>query len=667
MARFDIDDGKFNSRRQILREKMDIQPQKELPKTNIINTPCKFKMNNNNNMTSNCTCNNKCDNNVCKSKIIPQKEIILTQKNIESGSIILKESAYYRFGSDLQFRPTALRQAAITIAASGVVLDLGKYTLLQGNTTPLTYGILVSRDSERVKITGEKNVASIKNFTLAGIRVLGRTNIITIENIVVQQTTPQQLTNEQIPSSCANILDLRLNLGIAVGEGDTFGEHMRNTSKENLVTNLSITDVIVDGATIGIQIIFTFGMELLRSLLTRNTYYGVLIGTGWLVPGNDQNGLTFPTAANGIVKDCRFEHNYGFNVDLSNPEDTFVFDFVSALAFNEVTNYVVEDCIVHDNFNDGFIIAIDHDGSNNMVFRNTHITQTRSIFEPADALHFSGSIPFSIGPCVGVNYPLIQDFNISIDNCSGNGSSSQQGRASGILLAFAQGARVSNCTCIGNSGRFSFGFVTLGQAPGGVTSAITFDNCVAERNGEIDGSIFGGGFCLTRSLTDCVVINNCVSNKNITASTNVTGGGILVLYDRNPLPNAFRNIDIDKCVVKCNGNGTVETGGIIILNDVATQNLVNVAIQKSSVKFNNGDGIFIGPNVVGASINETEIYQNTLNGIDISTANNPVFVSRNVAFANNVNYKGVNPANILVGTVNNLPANVGMLNVSITA
>ena len=95
---------------------------------------------------------------------------------------------------NITFKPNEQRTTAITITASNVVLDLGARTLKQGNNTQFVYGIAICRDVKNVKITGVIGVASVLNFTLAGIRVFGRTDTITIENVVVSQTIKKELT-----------------------------------------------------------------------------------------------------------------------------------------------------------------------------------------------------------------------------------------------------------------------------------------------------------------------------------------------------------------------------------------------------------------------------------------------------------------------------------------
>jgi len=618
----------------------------------------------------------------------------ITQKNMKKGcrrGIIITKPGTYKFCSDIYFDPHKHgHTAAIIIAASNVTLNLDQYSLIQKNKVRNVYGIVVFRDVNNVTITGRKNIATIKNFTLSGIRVYGRTQYVSIKNLIVKQDVPVQLTPEEMPVDCADILKLSLTLGIAVGEGDTFGVHMQGTNKANLVEQFSLTDVTCDGATIGFHMIFTFGFEVLRSIFTKNTYYGFLHGTGWVVPGDDEFGLTFPVGGNGVITDCRFEGNHGLNSELSNPGDEGVFDFVSGIANYDVSNVKIDRCIVADNSNDGYIIAADHDAARNIKWTNSVVTGTRSIYEPADGLHFSGSVARSVGDCISIDYPLVQDFNITVDNCTSTDNKSEQSRAIGFVVAYVQGCHISNCNSSGMVGgakpdipitpaalnRFqSTGFYIVGGLPGGRTSNITLINNTSERNG---ASGFGrsSGFTIT-NVTNDIVLKNNIANGNGLSKDLLYGAGFLVesrpiirTDPDNPINlEAFiKNIDLDNCTAKGNGNGSENSGGFVVLNIIPNQipPIENVAIEKCVSKFNNGYGVLLRGNVLGGSVNETEIYQNTLGGLIIDNTPNQVFVSRNTAYLNNIiNYQGLNPSIIEEGTVNNLPVNPGMKNISI--
>lgn len=594
----------------------------------------------------------------------------ISQEDVGRRGIIITKPGIYEFCSDIIFNPCKHKEftCAIIIASSNVTLNLGQYSLSQKNKNKNTYGIVVTRDVNNIVITGIKNRATINNFTLAGIRVYGRTKYISINNVIVRQDIPVQLTNEEIPADCKDILDFSLNLGIAIGEGDTFGVHMKETNKANLVKEFSLVDVVAEGSVIGCHIIFTFGFEILRSVFTKNTYNGLLVGTGWAVPGDGPFGLEFPVGGNGVITDCRFEKNYGLNFGLVNPSETFIFDFLSAIALYEVSNVKVDRCLVADNSNNGYIIAADHDASQNITWTNSVVTKTRSISGPADGLHFSGSIPSNIGLCTfGVDYPLIQDFNITIKNCTSTDGVSREGRSAGFVIAFVQGAHISDCNASGMvGGTESSGFDIVGDLPGGRTSNITLINNTAERNGE-NGKGISAGFKVD-NVIDNIILKNNIANGNGTGKDLDFGSGFLVIsISENDSEPYIRNIDFDNCTANNNGNGKENSGGFVALNLTETQIPVeNVAIQKSVAKFNNGYGVLFNGNVVGGSINEMELYQNTLGGINIANNTNQVFVSRNTAYLNGIyNYQGISESAIITGTVNDLPSNPGFKNVSI--
>ncbi len=636
--------------------------------TNILPSVLNYSLNNLFPKVSDCK--KDCGKECCKkSKHCTPNNYLITQKDVGRHGIIIRTPGTYKFCSDIIFRPCVEMSAAIIIASSNVILDLDKYSLIQKCNKPKVYGIVVARDANYVNITGIKNIATIRNFTLAGIRIYGRTRYITIENMIVKQTTPKQLTNEQIPADYADILQLNLNLGIAVGEGDTFGVHMQGTNKLNLVEEFSLKDVTVEGSTIGCHMIFTYGFEVLRSVFTKNTYYGLLNGTGWVVPGNGEFGLEFPVGGNGVITDCRFEKNHGLNADLSNPGDAYVFDFVCGVALYDVSNVAVDRCLVQDNSNNGYIIAADHDASRNIKWTNSIITGTRSIYGPADGLHFSGSIPSTIGSLSGDDYPLIQDFNITVKNCTATDGKSEESRGAGFVFAYVQGAHISDCNASGMVGGLqSAGFYVVGGLPGGRSSNITFVNNTAERNGYA-GLGKAAGFFI-RNVSNDIVLQHNIANGNGNGADLSYGAGFLVEVSSNNPDAYIKNVDLDNCVAKGNGNGSENSGGFVILNIASNQpaSIENVAVEKSITKFNNGHGVLIKGNIVGASVNETEIYQNTLVGINIvdNADSESVFVSRNTAYNNKAgNYNGVALVNIVTGSPYALPANPGFLNVSI--
>jgi hypothetical protein len=464
-------------------------------------------------------------------------------------------------------------------------------------------------------------------------------------------------------------LNLSLNLGIAIGEGDTFGVHMQETFKENLVKNLLIKNVTTDGSTIGAQLIFTFGFEISNSVFTKNTYYGLLTGTGWIVPGDNEFGLTFPVGGNGVISDCRFDENHGLNGNLSNPENTFIFNFVSSISNNEVSNVIVSNCYVQNNSNNGLSYAANNDGTKNIKWVNCVITETQSVFEAANGLTFTNVRAVNIG-----DYPILPTHNITVENCTSTNHTSLNGSARGFSFGYVEGGHISNCNASGSSGNFnSIGFLIVGNNEAR-TSFLTFTNNTAERNGFGNQSI-SSGFAILSAVNDIVLKDNIANGNGVNVDSDFAyGTGILVQLNVNDELSNIYNINIDNCTCNGNSNGNSLAAGISILNpynNFTIPPISNVAIENCVLKFNNGYGILIedfGINgIVGVSVNETEIYQNEIGGLSNSPSSNTIFASRNMSYLNGLggNYNGIPLNTIVEGTTSDFPNNPGMKNISI--
>ena len=618
------------------------------------------------------TCPPKCAVSIkrdpCKSVTCITKQMFCKDKN----GLIISHPGVYKLAENIKFKPHEQRTTALTITASNVILDLGSHTLKQGNNTQFVYGIAICRDVKNVKITGVIGVASVLNFTLAGIRVFGRTDTITIENVIVSQTVTKELTNDQIPANCSDILCLNMNVGIIVGEGDTGYISMKGTDKANLVTNLTIGNVTAKRSVIGCHIVFTFGIKVYNSSFIENTYYGLLIGFSWLIL-NEDGTQTFPTAADGTITDSHFDRNVGTNhASLSNPQDTFNFDFISGLAFNGVRTFEVTDCTVNDNASDSFILALDHDGCNNMTYRNCVAKRTRSETFVGDGIHFSGSIANTIGPCVtGNDFPFNTNFNIVLDNCIAEDTFAGF-RAAGMRFAFVDGAVIKNCVSTGNKsgpdGTLSAGFRVQGLIPGGISKNITFDNCVAESN-SAEGNAIAAGF-VVHNVSRNVILRDCIANgngNNTSGVPSIASAGIIVTVQPLSQLEDVQGVVIDHCIT--NGNGTIFaplSAGILLWRPNALPPIDRVLIQKSTSTYNIGDGIAVNGDITRVTIKANEADNNTGIGFNIVDPN-PVVVAKNVAVDNGGgNYVGVPANDIVVGTIGNLPLAVGFKNVSIT-
>ena len=325
-------------------------------------------------------------------------------------------------GETITFRPTKQNVQAITITASNVVLDLDVYTLQQDLQKPQTgvYGIAIARDVHNVKITGSRDIAQIRDFTLAGIRVLGRTDAITLENVTVTQTIAPVLTNDLLPADCADIGCALITGGIYVGEGEPTGLAFFGTDKNNHVTNLVLNHVNAKRCIFGSQIVMTFGVQIDDSSFVENTSNGLILGFFLPIPGDLPNTFEFPVGSDGTVRNCHFDRTVGDYENLLNPTAIVgLFQIVSGITLNEVQNYVFESCTVDDNFNSAGVLGADHDGAHNITWRNCTFCRNISTAHNCDGLHFSGSIPETAGVCVGIGpQPFYQDLDVVVENCT---------------------------------------------------------------------------------------------------------------------------------------------------------------------------------------------------------------------------------------------------------
>lgn len=604
-----------------------------------------------------------------------------------ANGIIIDKPGVYKFVENVNFEPTVERTTAITITASNVVLDLGSFVLAQTNTVFYTYGIAIARDVSFVKITGVKNVAKILDFTLSNIRILGRTTSITLENITVTQTQVQNLTNDNIPADCSPFLCSYINTGMSIGEGDTGYISMLGTDRANKVSKISLVGVTASRSAIGCHMVFASEIEVLDSWFIENTYYGYIAGNTWIVA--DAPGvIAFPICYNGVLRNCRFDENRSDSVDVSNPGDTYNFDFLSGVSFYQSSDFLIENCTVNDNFNTGTILSVDHDGSHNMVWRDCVFLRNKSQFESCDGLHFSGTVPRDVGPCAtGAEFPILTDEQLTVERCSSLDNSTEEGgRCVGFMCASGQKAVFTDCHSAKNRNTFGpyacgFLFVGGGRVAEGVPLALVSDvslqSCTAQAND--GGGLVSAGVLFTSGITNAVV-RNLVATGNGNTAGNITAGIAFDLLRGRPIdPRASsQNFVIDDSIISGNGNDESSFSGGIVVNRSEVFELSNISIQKDTLAYNKGVGIGVYGDVKGVSITANKVNQNTGVGIDVSQNPNPVLIAYNTAYSNGDgtyagNYAsnnppivaGLNPNIIVTGTQNNLPLQVGAQNTSI--
>ncbi len=634
----------------------------------------------------------KCTKNGCKKHL--QHHVYelnhCTFKGSSENGIILDKPGLYRLVDNLDFYPTVERTTAITIVSSNVILDLGQYTLAQKNAVRYTYGIAIARDVSNVKITGVQGVAQVLDFSLIGIRVMGRTNLITIENVITTQSEIRRMTDDDIQYAAEAFMCSYFIKGICVGEGGTEDISFAGTSRENLVRNILIQNVTAMRTHFGLYVIFTFGLELYNSDFTENTSSPVLFGSAWPVFDEEDN-MVFPLAANGVIRNCHVYNNTGLNVDLerpfdvrtdpNNPEPTYWYDQMICFVFWECSDYVIEDCTFHDNYSNGFYITgCDHDGAHNMVYRNCSSMRNKGEEGTCDGFHMSGSGPASLGPLInGKEYPYLQNVNCSWENCS-SFDNIGGGSTRGFNLTWANGVSYTDCKAHGNNstnGRTS-GFSLIGnfnETADESGNRVSYIRCSATNNGGLYKSRTGSaGFAILKD-SENVIIRDCIANGNGTAGSSRSASGILIdpfAAADVPGQDFIRNIVVENCIINGNGNASVpKTGGIIVTKSTSsTVNVDKILLQKNTLTYNTGAGIGVYGNVTGVVIKANEADQNTGIGFDVSQDPNPTLVAMNVAYSNNGgthagNYAGVNANAIIQCDQNTLPDNVGAKNLSV--
>ena len=608
---------------------------------------------------------------------------LITQRDLDDTlfGLLINEPGYYRLAESLTWAPQEEFTAAITIFASSVVLDLGIHTLAQVNAVPNTYGIIVARDQSRVKITADtlangERVGRILDFTLGGVRVLGRTDHITLENFIVTQSEPRGLTNDQIPELAVDIITLTMQVGIIIGEGDTEYIAFVGTDRSNKVTDLVIRNVVSEKAVIGCHIVFTDTALLEDNLWTQNSYYGLLAGPSWLVTEDDDpTKVVFPVNRNFTVRRNRGDFNNGPFEELSNPEDSFVFDFLSGISYYQAQDFYTEESSASNNTSPTYLLAVDHDGSKGMRWRNSVTNNNRSEFFVCDGFHMSGSVPFTIGQVLGVDIPLSQNIDADIEGVTSTGNSGVI--AHNFNFSYVNGISARACVAEGatSNGGEAIGIDCIGTAgiPGGTNSNLVFKNCIVQRNGTENSSRSAG--IRVAAPSNNVIIEECVVNGN---ATGVLEGSVAAGILVNPRQNSrttggelgAANIVIENNTVNANGTqGAAFSGGIVVIrrDDVPREDLriENVLVKDNTSTYNIGDGILVGGAVLGVTVKGNQVYQNTEVGIEVDSENQ-VLTAKNFAYDNaGGNYAGVPSDDIIEASQGNLPLQVGAKNVSV--
>ena len=580
---------------------------------------------------------------------------IITKHDFKKDAVnglIINKPGYYCLGGNIKFNPTVRATTAITIAASGVVFDFNKYSIKQCNDMCDIYGVAIARCVSRVKITGEQGVSKITNFTATGIRVLGNTQHITVENVITTHDKAVGLRNVDIPKSANDIIDTRITCGIVVGEGNTAGLIFKGTDQRNLVEDFTLKNVVCEKSVIGCHIVFTKVALLEDSLFTLNSYYGLLCGPNWFVPSLiDSTVQCFPVVQNIVARRLRGDFNNGPFEELTNPAETFNYDFLSGLAFYNALDCLVEDSTANDNLSPTHLIAIDHDGSQGMFWNGAQASNNKSTGFDAFGFHMRGSLPFRSGLPYGLYRPLDKNSSATIRNVVAANNSSPI-KSVGISFCCSDSVSVENCTAQGqkSDGGQAHGFEVAGTIGtigiiGSDSNNINFKNCVAQGNGNIKAVSTVGFYIGTNDAR--VVIDNCVANGNCNG-TNISAG-ILVNAPNGLLFKGTFGVSrlvISNSTIHANGTESVNlSGGIVVYNNQKADDLPidYLLIDQNIISHNFGDGIRSDGNIERFVIKRNEIIDNTDVGINLlTTGSTNTIVIKNIAVTNDGgNYVGV--------------------------
>lgn len=323
----------------------------------------------------------------------------ITQKDFKKqyNGITLLNPGRYEFAEDITFKSDRDNMAAITIRSCNVTLSLKSHTLRHVGSGRNNYGIVVYRDVNDVKITGDKGIATIIDFTSANIRAFGRINNITIKNIISTQSCPRQLTNSVIPKSMKKIENLQMNGGIIIGEGDFYATYMQNTNSKNIVKNITLKNLKISNAIIGCQIVSANKISVSGCKVTRNSFYGMLMGN--VLPSN-----VFPIVKNICVENSVFSANRSVVDDrLSNPVNTYLFETLSVVAYNNAKNVRTANSFIENNEATFTINGASHINSENILWE-----RCRFIGNCGKNIHMS--------KCCGVKFRGVSR-NIKIIDC----------------------------------------------------------------------------------------------------------------------------------------------------------------------------------------------------------------------------------------------------------
>jgi hypothetical protein len=191
----------------------------------------------------------------------------------------------------------------------------------------------------------------------------------------------------------------------------------------------------------------------------------MVFGHVWLIL-NKHNKQKFPTAKNILVENSRFDGNVGAvsGGRMSNPANTYFFEFLSAIAHNGVKNTVIKNSTVKNNRFTYRITAANHDGSDGVTWENCYLANNNGTDLNLSIVR-SMKFGASIGPTIGkamknpINIPYHNPTNIITNDC--RILNTRGGNACGFEVELGQYVKTKDLSVSGTIGQKNCRGITI--------------------------------------------------------------------------------------------------------------------------------------------------------------------------------------------------------------
>lgn len=635
----------------------------------------------------------------CKEIVVPNKcahrlsccdkDFNLTRKLFKKyrNGIVLTQPGVYQVTEDIRFKPCSIGQTGITIQGQGITLDFGAHTFSQGNKAANTYLVAIARGSSNIRITGVAGQATLLDASLVGLRILGQTQDLIIENLIITQSEKRYLTDDFIPADAHQLLCATIKHGLLVGEGDTEYVSMKGTSSQNKVDRLTISNFRSSRVHAGGQLVFTNNVTMNNSFFTENTWIGFVLGSMWVIPSADPND-PFPMVnicQNIAIDNCHFDNNdfqLGENLNpLDNNGNTV---FYSSLGYgynnNACLNVTMTNSSANSNKSSHIATGIYHDGAINTIFKNLECSNNHGL--EIVGQQFDGSNPTNYGFAFDKTYPFIRSENILLENCTYQDNYSTS-FTNNLALIGVKGALIQSCFSTGAhvtaTGFQSSGLFIAGNEinlPGQINTMITIKDCVIENiqrpyedGPEQNNKNFG--ISVTGDVRD-LVIDGCTLNGGF--NQNFINDAYFVGILLTVSPPAFK-AKLENILIK--NNNIINAGFALPANIISGAGILNLSFNLSGLTIMGntitncvGSGItIVDTEAINHTITDNQFNNNTGYGLNLNYppgSTEMAVVMRNTAIKNQLgNYNGVPDAWIATGTAQLPPPETCIRNISI--